>query len=122
MKISDFTPETNIRSAMDNHGEMSRFRAKNGIRISPSPSVSTYIICTKIKRIIREYALAKPAVSPKKIDRMISKLDKLGKAELEYLYHLGTEESVSDMITAIGYTFGRLSKEASQWKGGPVIL
>lgn len=107
---------------MDNHGEMSRFRAKNGIRISPSPSVSTYIICTKIKRIIREYALAKPSVIPKKIDRMISKLDKLGKTELEYLYYLGTEESVTDMVTAIGYTFGRLYKEASQWRGGSVIL
>lgn len=105
-----------IRAAMDNHGEMSRFRSQNGVRISPSPSVSTYIICVRITRVIKEYAMAKPGIPSRKIDRLISKIDKLGKTELEYLHHLGTEDSVAKMISVIGKNFTQISSEANKWK------
>lgn len=106
-----------IKSALDNHGEMSRLRSKFGIRISPSPTVGTYIISAKIRRILSEYARVKPGVSPKKIDRLTSKLDRLGKTELEYLFHLGTEESVADMISMLKQKFSDIHDSAYEWKG-----
>lgn len=105
-----------IRSALENHGEMSRFRSQNGIRISPSPSVSAYIVCARLARIIKEYSSAKPNIPSKKINRLISKIDKLGKTELEYLYHLGTEESVSAMIETIDRPYGHICELANKWK------
>lgn len=114
--MDDMGPTSSIRIAMDNHGEMSRFRSKNGIRISPSPSASSYIVCSRITRILRDYAAAKPNVSNRKIDRMITKINKLGKTELQYLYYLGTEESVYDMVCTIGKTYGQILSESNKWR------
>ena len=115
--INDFDTGPGIRSALDNHGEMSRFRSKHGIRISPSPTVGTYIISSKIRKILAEYTRVKPGVSLRKIDRLTSKLDRLGKLELEYLFHLGTEESVADMINTLKQRYSQIYESAARWKG-----
>lgn len=114
----DDSGSSSIRNALDNHGEMSRFRSQNGIRISPSPSASSYIVCSRITRILRDYTAAKPSVSNRKIDRMITKINKLSKTDLEYLYYLGTEESVQDMVCEIAKTYGHISSQAQRWKWG----
>lgn len=115
--MNDFriTPSV-IRHALDSHGEMSRLRAQTGLRISGSPCVSTYIIEKRIRKILEHYANGRPHAERKSVDRMLSKLDKLDKVDLEYLHHMGTEESVMDMITVLKMTHGNINKLSTQWK------
>lgn len=105
-----------IRSAMDRHGEMSRLRAQTGLRISGSPCVSSYIIEKRIRKILQHYANGRPHSERRSIDRMVNKLDKLDKTDLEYLCHIGTEESVIDMIAILKMTHVNINRLSSEWK------
>lgn len=100
---------------MDRHGEMSRLRVSAGLRISSSPQVSSYIIERKIRSIIHQFGESIAKNQAKTVDRLINKLDKLGKPELEYLHYLGTEESVHDMVMVLKMTFNNITKLSSKW-------
>jgi hypothetical protein len=117
MFYSEFklTPSA-LRSAMERDGEMSRLRVMTGLRISNSPCASTYITEKKIRNILIHYAQSMSWKEVKKVDRMISRMDKLSNVDLEYLYHLGTEESVSDMIKALSLTHKQVNKLSTEWK------
>lgn len=107
---------SNLRAALDRDGEMSRLRAMTGLRISNSPSAGTYIIEKKIRNILAHYANGSDYASMKKTDRMVSRMDKLSKTDLEYLYFLGTEESVADMISVLSLTQKKVNELATAWK------
>jgi hypothetical protein len=111
-----------IKIAMEKDGEMSKLRASSGIRISSSPAVSTYILEKKIRVILEHYAQTQPHTELTRIHRMLTKLDKLQKVDLEYLHFLGTQESVSDMIEALKMTHSNINKLATQWKSADETL
>jgi hypothetical protein len=106
---------SSMRSAMDRDGEMSKLRAMSGLRISSSPCVSSYIIEKRIRKILDQYTKCRPSSERKSIDRMVTKLDKLDKSELEYLHHIGTEESVEDMVSVLKMTHSNITKLSSAW-------
>jgi len=108
--------DRSIKIAMERDGEMSKLRASAGIRISNSPAVSTYIIEKKVRKILNHYAETQPHSEVVKIHRMITKLDKLTKVDMEYLYFLGTEESVADMIKVLRMTHATINDLATKWK------
>lgn len=115
MNYGSLTPIT-IKGALDRDGEMSRLKAQSGIRISSSPCVSTYIIERKIRRILEHYAKGVTFKSARTIDRLINKLDVLEKVDLEYLHHVGTEESVDRMISTLKMTNASINSIACAWK------
>lgn len=105
-----------IKIAMEKDGEMSKLRASSGIRISSSPAVSTYILEKKIRVILDQYSHTQPHTEMTRIHRMITKLDKLQKVDLEYLNFLGTQESVYDMIKVLKMTHATINRLSTQWK------
>jgi hypothetical protein len=106
-----------FKNAIDRDGEMSKIKATVGLRISNSPSASTYIIENKIRKILEHYASDKPFKEKKRIDRMVTRLDKLAKVDLEYLFFLGTEESVATMIKTLSKTHNKINELSIKWKG-----
>jgi hypothetical protein len=116
MYLRDFSLNpSRLRYALERDGEMSKLRAMTGLRVSSSPSTSTYIIEKKIRNIVNHFAKDKGFQEQKKCDRMITKLDRLATIDLVYLHHLGTEESVSEMIAILRLPYHRIHKLAEQW-------
>lgn len=105
-----------LRSALERDGEMSRLKVMTGLRISSSPSVSTYIIEKKIRNILACYAQDMGWREMKRVDKMISRMDKLSQVDLRYLHYLGTEESVSQMIEAMTMTHKKINALSLEWK------
>lgn len=105
-----------IKIAMERDGEMSKLRASSGIRISSSPVASTYILEKKVRVILDHYAQTQSHKELTRIHRMITKLDKLQKVDMEYLNYLGTQDSVAEMIRVLRMTHANINKLAIQWK------
>jgi len=105
----------NVRN---NYGELSRLKSMLGLRVSGSPSVSIYILTSKLKKALVHEAKSRETVKGVvKIDRMITKLDKLREADLRYLVHILDERGIVPCMREIQRPAGQIKRAANAYIG-----
>ena len=96
--INISTYSDNVRN---NSGEFSKLKSELGLRYAAAPSVSSYILQTKLKKAIKNYDGGGSLKAHIKKDRLITKLDKFGVNELNFIVHILESNGIDSAVEKI---------------------